>query len=162
MYIITISCSPPTVPTPLPPNFPSIFTYYFLSLIFTVSYIHINIQFHTAVNVACFYMSYQWVRGLDAHSGLSGERLAALPPPPVQSIGGTLTRHGLSSLPPLSQALFSSHMPPSPPWSCPSPETLLNQIHMRALTPDCSPLSKWPRPSSCDKSLFMSELMSWA
>ena len=36
---------------------------------------------------------------MDAHPGLSGKRLLALPCLPVQSIGGTLARRGLSSLP---------------------------------------------------------------
>ena len=49
------------------------------------------------------------VSGLDAHLGPSGKRLAALPCPPVQSIGGTLARHGLSSLTPPSPVPISSH-----------------------------------------------------
>jgi hypothetical protein len=53
----------------------------------------------------------EWVRGLDAHPRLSGKRKAALPHLPVQSIGGTLTGCGLSSLPPLSPGpLFSSYI----------------------------------------------------
>ena len=43
-------------------------------------------------------LSRGWFRGLDAQPGLSGKHLAALPHPPVQSIGGTLAGRG-SSLP---------------------------------------------------------------
>ena len=39
----------------------------------------------------------EWVRGLDAHLGLSGKHLAALLCLPAQSIGGTLARRGLFS-----------------------------------------------------------------
>lgn len=49
------------------------------------------------------------VSGLDAHQGPSGKCLTALPRPPAQSIGGTLARLGLSSLPLLPLPLFSSH-----------------------------------------------------
>jgi hypothetical protein len=45
----------------------------------------------------------EWVRDLDAHPGLSGKHLAALPGPPVQSIGGTLAGPG-SFLPLFPQA----------------------------------------------------------
>jgi hypothetical protein len=47
----------------------------------------------------------EWVRGLDAHPGLSGKCLAALPHPLVQSIGGTLVGRG-PSLPPLPLGPF--------------------------------------------------------
>jgi hypothetical protein len=53
----------------------------------------------------------RWVRGLDAHLGLSGKHLAALLRPPIQSIGGTLAGCGLSSLSPPPLPLISSHTP---------------------------------------------------
>ena len=46
-----------------------------------------------------------WVRGLDAHPGLSGKHLAALPCLPVQSIGRTLVGCG-SYLPLFTKAPF--------------------------------------------------------
>jgi hypothetical protein len=49
------------------------------------------------------------VRGLDAQPRLSGKHLAALPHLLAQSIGGTLARLRLSSLPLLSLSPVSSH-----------------------------------------------------
>ena len=49
------------------------------------------------------------VNGLDAHPGPCGKRLAALLHLPAQSIGGTLARSGLSSLPLLRLLSFSSY-----------------------------------------------------
>ena len=51
----------------------------------------------------------EWVRGLDAHPGLSGKHLEALPHVSVQSIGGTLSGHGSSLLPLPLGTHFSSH-----------------------------------------------------
>jgi hypothetical protein len=80
------------------------------------------------------------VSGLDAHPEPSRKRLTALPHLPVQSIGGTLARGGLSSLPPSSQPPFSSHTDLFPflhflnPWAPMSSICVVPQPPQESLT----------------------------